>query len=103
MLTRLEVNGFKTFEKLDVTLTPFTMVVGNNAAGKSNLFDVIQLLSNLAATARPVQPRQPCFTALPMRSSPTFLRCAKQCGIGGSCSSTRPCCAGRYQQRLLMY
>ncbi|CAN5425704.1 AAA family ATPase [soil metagenome] len=48
MLTRLEVNGFKTFEKLDVTLTPFTMVVGNNAAGKSNLFDVIQLLSNLA-------------------------------------------------------
>ena len=48
MLTRLEVNGFKTFEKLDVTLTPFTMIVGNNAAGKSNLFDVIQLLSNLA-------------------------------------------------------
>lgn len=48
MLTRLEVNGFKTFEKLDVALTPFTMVVGNNAAGKSNLFDVIQLLSNLA-------------------------------------------------------
>lgn len=48
MLTRLEVNGFKTFEKLDVTLTPFTMIVGNNAAGKSNLFDVVQLLSNLA-------------------------------------------------------
>lgn len=48
MLTRLEVNGFKTFEKLDVALTPFTMIVGNNAAGKSNLFDVIQLLSNLA-------------------------------------------------------
>ena len=48
MLTRLQVNGFKTFENLDVTLTPFTMIVGNNAAGKSNLFDVIQLLSNLA-------------------------------------------------------
>lgn len=48
MLTRLQVNGFKTFENLDVTLTPFTMIVGNNAAGKSNLFDVIELLSNLA-------------------------------------------------------
>lgn len=48
MLTRLEIDGFKTFEKLSIDLTPFTAIVGNNAAGKSNLFDVIQLLSNLA-------------------------------------------------------
>jgi len=48
MLTRLEVDGFKTFEALEVNFTPFTAIVGNNAAGKSNLFDVIQLLSNLA-------------------------------------------------------
>ena len=48
MLTRLEIDGFKTFEKQIVDLTPFTAVVGSNAAGKSNLFDVIQLLSNLA-------------------------------------------------------
>lgn len=47
MLTRLEVDGFKTFEKLKVNLAPFTAIVGNNAAGKSNLFDVIVLLSNL--------------------------------------------------------
>lgn len=48
MLTRLEVDGFKSFENLAIDLAPFTVVVGNNAAGKSNLFDVIQLLSNLA-------------------------------------------------------
>lgn len=48
MLTRLEVSGFKSFENLDVVLAPFTAIVGNNAAGKSNLFDVIQLLSALA-------------------------------------------------------
>lgn len=48
MLTRLEIDGFKTFEKQIVDLTPFTAVVGSNAAGKSNLFDVVQLLSNLA-------------------------------------------------------
>lgn len=48
MLTRLEVDGFKTFENLQIDLSPFTAIVGNNAAGKSNLFDVIQLLSNLA-------------------------------------------------------
>ncbi len=48
MLTRIEIDGFKTFEGLAVNLAPFTTVVGSNAAGKSNLFDVIQLLSNLA-------------------------------------------------------
>lgn len=48
MLTRLEIDGFKTFEKLDVSLSPFTVILGSNAAGKSNLFDAIKLLSNLA-------------------------------------------------------
>lgn len=48
MLTRLEIDGFKSFEELDIELAPFTAVLGNNAAGKSNLFDVVQLLSNLA-------------------------------------------------------
>lgn len=48
MLTRLEIDGFKTFEDLAIDLAPFTAIIGNNAAGKSNLFDVIQLLSNLA-------------------------------------------------------
>lgn len=48
MLTRLEIDGFKTFENLAIDLTPFTAVLGTNAAGKSNLFDAIQLLSNLA-------------------------------------------------------
>ncbi|AUB80874.1 AAA family ATPase [Candidatus Thiodictyon syntrophicum] len=48
MLTRLEVDGFKSFEDLVIDLAPLTVIVGNNAAGKSNLFDVIQLLANLA-------------------------------------------------------
>lgn len=48
MLTRLEIDGFKTFENQIIDLTPFTAIVGSNAAGKSNLFDVVQLLSNLA-------------------------------------------------------
>lgn len=48
MLTRLEIDGFKTFEKLDISFSPFTVVLGSNAAGKSNLFDAVRLLSNLA-------------------------------------------------------
>jgi len=48
MLARLQVDGFKTFEQLDVEFQPFTVVPGSNAAGKSNLFDALQLLSNSA-------------------------------------------------------
>lgn len=48
MLTRLEIDGFKSFEGLAIDLAPFTAVLGNNAAGKSNLFDAVQLLSALA-------------------------------------------------------
>jgi predicted ATPase len=48
MLTRLEIDGFKSYEGLAIDLLPFTVVLGTNAAGKSNLFDAIELLSNLA-------------------------------------------------------
>ena len=48
MLTRIEIDGFKSVEGLDIELAPFTAVLGANAAGKSNLFDAIQLLSALA-------------------------------------------------------
>lgn len=50
MLTRIEINGFKTFESFGVDLGPFTVVLGPNAAGKSNLFDAIQLMARLAQT-----------------------------------------------------
>ena len=49
MLTRIEIDGFKTFEDFSVDLAPFVAILGANAAGKSNLFDAIQLLSNLAS------------------------------------------------------
>jgi len=48
MITRLEIDGFKGFEAFDIDLAPLTVIVGGNAAGKSNLFDVVSLLSNLA-------------------------------------------------------
>lgn len=48
MLTRLEVDGFKNLVDLSVDFGPFTCVAGENAAGKSNLFDAIEFLSLLA-------------------------------------------------------
>ena len=39
MLTRIEIDGFKTFEGFRLDLEPLTAVVGPNASGKFNLFD----------------------------------------------------------------
>lgn len=48
MITKLEISGFKSFDKFSVDLAPFVVVAGLNGAGKSNLFDAISLLSDLA-------------------------------------------------------
>lgn len=48
MLTRVEVDGFKSFDHFDLDLPPFVVILGPNAAGKSNLFDALRLLSHLA-------------------------------------------------------
>lgn len=47
MLTRIEIDGFKTFRNFALDLEPFQAIVGPNGVGKSNLFDAMQLLSRL--------------------------------------------------------
>lgn len=49
MLTRLRVTGFKNLHEVDLRFGPLTCVAGRNGVGKSNLFDAIQLLSDLAS------------------------------------------------------
>lgn len=48
MITRIEIDGFKTFQDFSVDLQPFAALVGPNASGKSNLFDALRFLSLLA-------------------------------------------------------
>lgn len=48
MLTRLNVKGFKSLIDAEVVFGPLTCIAGLNAAGKSNLLDVIMFLSDLA-------------------------------------------------------
>lgn len=50
MITRIKINGFKSFQNFEMAFTPLTIVAGVNASGKSNLFDALQLLSRLAET-----------------------------------------------------
>lgn len=49
MITRIEIDGFKSFYNFAVDLRPFQVLIGANGAGKSNLFDAIMLLSYLAS------------------------------------------------------
>jgi len=48
MLTRLRVKGFKSLIDAEVRFGPFTCIAGANGAGKSNLFDAILFLRDLA-------------------------------------------------------
>lgn len=50
MLTRIEIDGFKSFSDLKLDLQPFTVIAGPNASGKSNFFDALRFLSQLATT-----------------------------------------------------
>lgn len=48
MLTRIEIDGFKSYVGTGLDLPPFMVVLGPNASGKSNLFDAIRFLSRVA-------------------------------------------------------
>jgi predicted ATPase len=47
VLTRIEIDGFKSFANFTLDLNPFTVILGQNGSGKSNLFDAMQLLRRL--------------------------------------------------------
>lgn len=49
MITRLEVDGFKSLQGFAVDLEPFTVFIGPNGAGKSNILEALALLARLAS------------------------------------------------------
>lgn len=48
MITRIKIDGFKSLVDAELYFGPFTCIVGANAIGKSNFFDALAFLSNLA-------------------------------------------------------
>ncbi len=48
MLTRITISGYKSLQDSTALLGPFTVIVGRNNVGKSNLFDALRLLSHVA-------------------------------------------------------
>ena len=49
MITCIRINGFKSFRNFEMYFSPYTVIAGANAAGKSNLFDVLSILGALAS------------------------------------------------------
>lgn len=48
-ITKIKVSNFKSFDELEVDLRPLNIVVGGNAAGKSNFLEIFRFLRDLAA------------------------------------------------------
>ena len=48
MLSRFRVQGFKSLHDVEIELAPLVVLMGPNAAGKSNLLEALLLLSRLA-------------------------------------------------------
>ena len=46
MLTRLEIDGFRSIERLELEMQPLTILIGPNGGGKTNILDAIHLLSS---------------------------------------------------------
>lgn len=53
MLTRLEIDGFKSLRDFEIDLEPLTVLVGPNGAGKSNILEALGLISRLGKHYRP--------------------------------------------------
>lgn len=47
-IRRLRVSNFRSFDKVDVSFGDFTLIVGANASGKSNLVEVFRFLRDIS-------------------------------------------------------
>ncbi len=45
MITRIEIDGFKSFLNFELDVPPLLALIGPNASGKSNFFDALTFLS----------------------------------------------------------
>ena len=82
MIRRIAVRGYKSLRDVDLELHPLTVVVGPNAAGKSNPLDAIGLLSGTAA-----EDLQSAFTG--HRGDPIHSFTFDERGIDGSSVARR--------------
>lgn len=52
MITRIEIEGFRSIRDCVVDLSPFTVLVGQNGSGKTNLLEAVDLVGQLLGESR---------------------------------------------------
>lgn len=68
-IRRIAVTNFKSFSELDVSLSSLNVVIGSNAAGKSNFISIFRFLRDIT--------RNGLVNAIAMQGGPEYLRNAK--------------------------
>ena len=68
MLTRLHVRGYKSLRDVQVRLPALALLMGPNAAGKSNFLDCLQLLSKLTTARTLKEAFDPPYRGNPLES-----------------------------------
>jgi predicted ATPase len=68
MLTRIQISGYKSLKEIEVNLSPLAILIGPNAAGKSNFLDALQLLSKLVTSKTLKDAFDPPYRGKPLES-----------------------------------
>ena len=68
MLTRIKISGYKSLKEIEVNLSPLSILIGPNAAGKSNFLDALQLFSKLVTSKTLKDAFDPPYRGKPLES-----------------------------------
>ena len=68
MVKRVHIKGYKSLRDVEVELEPLTVLIGPNAAGKSNFLDALQLLSRTANVRTLQDAFEPPYRGNPLES-----------------------------------
>src|SRR5512138_267658 len=68
-ITQIHIENFKSFSAIDVTLSRFSVVIGSNAAGKSNFISAFRFLRDIACHG--------LVNAVSMQGGADYIRNAK--------------------------
>ena len=68
MLKRIHIQGYKSLEDIEVSLSQLVVLFGPNGAGKSNLLDALQLLSKLGTSRTLKEAFDPPYRGKPLES-----------------------------------
>ena len=68
MLKRIRIRGYKSLHDVDLQLRPLVVLLGPNAAGKSNFLDALQLLSRMVSSRTLKEAFDPPYRGKPLES-----------------------------------